>query len=265
MEQLNDFIEYTSLADWLNSNQGVLGIGLFLATALFGWFTGIFNALRRRPSFKIRLIPGPTFVCTFGVDKQHNEYQVHRTGVALYVDVANIGSAPSSIRSIQLGYHWAVTPFSWDWVKHVVGWFWLENQAVCINDFQVEIGENIKFYQFLTQQSSISGKSADTYLEIGKSTVGVIYFEQSDSWGGCFPRSVNGHVRIKLSFEDAFGRWHSEKFWVQKITLSAAMKYNPSFGQTLSSLNGEESPFELPLDDHGNIMRHDVNGPPARS
>jgi hypothetical protein len=241
-------------ADWLNENQGVVGVVLFVVTALLGWSSGIFRALRQKPSFAIRIIEGPTFACTFGIAKQHGNYQVHRTGIVLYLDIANVGSSPSSIREINVAYHWALAPFSKLWLKYALGWFWLRFQTVCIDDFQVEIGDRTKFYPFLTQRSSTSGASADTYLDIGKSAVGIVYFEQPDSWGGCFPVSIASKVKVKVAVEDAFGRWHSNKFWIPKLTLAEAKKFNPSFGQTLSSLHVEEEPFELPVDNHGNII-----------
>jgi len=243
-----------TLVDWLNNNQGVVGVALFLATLLFGWASGIFQALRRRPKFRFRLIDGPTFVCTFGVNKQHGQYQVHRTGMALYLDIANIGSASSSIREIRVGYHWALKPFGKSWWKYSLGWFQLSDQVVCLSDFQVLIGENVKLYPFLIQKSGISGASADTYLEVGKSTNGVVYFEQTDSWGACFPVSIGGKVRVKIAIEDAFGRWHRKKVWLPKVSLLEAQKFNPSFGLTHASLHGEECPFELPVDAHGNIL-----------
>lgn len=257
-----DFVQdYRVITDWLNANQGVVGVGLFVITALLGWTTGIFQALRRRPLFKVRLIDGPTLVCTYGVAQNYEQYQVHRTGIALYLDIVNVGSAPSSIMSIRVAYHWALLPFSKLWFKYCIGWFWLEHQAVCLEDFQVAIGENTKFYPFLTQRSSTSGRSADTFLEVGKSTIGVVYFEQTDSWGGCFPVAFQGKVRIKLRVEDAFGRWHTKKFCVPKVTFAEAQKYNPSFGQTLSALNGEEAPFELDVDQYGNIIPPESAGP----
>lgn len=93
-------------ADWSNQNQGVLAVVLFLVTLALGWVSGIFSALRRKPKFQISVIDGPTFCCTFMLGKRHGDYEVHRTGVALYLRIANVGSAPSSIDNISIGYHW---------------------------------------------------------------------------------------------------------------------------------------------------------------
>jgi hypothetical protein len=245
---------YQSMSVWLNSNQGVVAVGLFVVTVFLGWIYGIFSALRRRPKFEIDLIPGPTFVCTFGAPTQLGFDLVHRTGIALYLHIANTGSASSSIKSVKVGYHWALLPFSKDWLRYRLGWFWLKYQTVCLEDFQAKLGENTKFYPFLTQTSSISGFSAESYLQIGQSVNGVVYFEQSDSWGGCFPVSINKQVTIKIGVQDVFGKWHYRKSAIPKVSLEEARRFNPSFGSTLATLREGDEPFELATDDHGNIL-----------
>jgi hypothetical protein len=156
----------SSITTWLNANQGLLALLLFVSTILGGWASGIFAALRRRPKFQIELIPGPTFVCTFGAPNTGDHEFVHRTGIALYLHVANIGSAPSSINGAKVGYRWSLIPLSKDWWRHTIGWFWLETQTVCLADFQADMGGPLKLYPFLTQTSFISGQSANSYLQV---------------------------------------------------------------------------------------------------
>ena len=245
---------YSEITFWLNANQGVLALGLFAATIIAGWTSGIFSALRRRPKFKIDLIEGPTFACTFGAPSIGEQELVHRTGIALYLRIANIGSAPSSITAIKVGYHWALKPFSLDWLRYRIGWFWIDVQTVCIEDFQTNIGDSIKFYPFLTQLSAISGQSAETFLQEGREVIGVEYFEQTDSWGGCFPLSIQKRVAIRVGARDVFGKWHFSSLQIPKVTLEKARRFNPSFGFTLAALRSEDGPFELMTDDHGNIL-----------
>lgn len=235
---------YILVAKWSNDNQGVVSVALFAITIGYGWASGIFSALRRKPKFKISLIDGPTFCCTYPVGKSHGEFDVHRTGIALYLQIANVGSAASSIERISIGYHWHLHGFSALWIKYRIGWFWLSNQAAALADFQAKIGENTKIYPFLTQMSFLSSKKADTYLDVGRSTNGVVYFEQADSWGGCFPTVRNGKTRIKVRMEDVFGNKHTAIFSVPAVSLENARIYNPSFGKTLSELNGEKLPFD---------------------
>ncbi|CAG0989704.1 hypothetical protein ANAEL_02222 [Anaerolineales bacterium] len=129
---------YVKASEWTNDNQGVVSVAIFLVTVAFGWASGIFSALRRKPKFKLSLIEGPTFCCTYSLGKKHNGLEIHRTGIALYLMVANVGSAASSIENISVGYHWHLHPFSIQWLKYSVGWFWLKNQSAALADFQAK-------------------------------------------------------------------------------------------------------------------------------
>jgi hypothetical protein len=242
---LTDF--FAQASKWSNDNQGVLSIGLFVVTMVFGWGSGIFSALRQRPKFNLRLINGPTFCCSYPIGKTNGEYEVHRTGIAIYLAVANVGSASSSIVNISIGYHWHIHPFSIDWLKYSVGWFWLHEQTAALTDFQAKIGDNIKVFPFLTQSNHLAPVDAETYLQPGQSTNGVVYFEQSDSWGGCFPSPRKGFVPIKVAIEDAFGKRHSAKFNIPSVSMEYARTYNPSFGKTLAELRGEPLPFDTSI------------------
>jgi hypothetical protein len=146
---------------------------------------------------------------------------------------------------VSVGYHWNLNPFSLLWLKHSVGWFWLNHQAVALEDFQAKIGESIKIYPFLFQSAGLGFNKTETYLNVGQSTNGVVYFEQPDSWGGCFPRAKNEQVKVKVKLLDTFGRAHTKRFNIPMVSLEYARKYNPSFGKTLSELNGEKLPFDL--------------------
>mgnify|MGYP001595162636 FL=1 len=106
-------------------------------------------------------------------------------------------------------------------------------------DFQYALGENIKFYPFLLQCSKISPTQTDTYLEIGKSVNGVVYFEQDDSWGGCFPTIRNKTVKLRVAVVDTFGRKYQKTFLAPSVSLQEAQKYNPSFGATFATLRKE--------------------------
>src|ERR1039458_5863991 len=146
-------------AKWSNANEGLLTLGIFLSTLFLGWVSGIFASLRNKPRFHLSLIEGPTFSRTFETGKKHAGFPVHRTGIALYLTVANIGSAPSSIRSISVGYHWHLRPFSMQWLSYRIGWFWLHDQVVALQDFQSTIGDNIKIYPFLSLFKAVHSPS----------------------------------------------------------------------------------------------------------
>lgn len=239
-----NFVELIKkLAGWLNANQGILTSIIFVSTMIFGWVSGIFAALRRRPQLKVRLIDGPTFSCTFFTGSKDGDFDVHRTGVALYLQISNSGNAPASIDAIEVGYHWHLRPFSINWLKYRVGWFWLVNQSVALADFQVKIGESTKVFPFMTQINNLSSARPSTYLRVGESTNGVVYFEQSESWGGCFPSASHGFTKIKLRLRDAHGNRYDSKHEIQVVTLDEARKYNPRFGETHEELRGEFLPI----------------------
>nr|WP_278357623.1 hypothetical protein [Acinetobacter lwoffii] len=171
----NDFVS------WLNDNQGVVSLAIFILTLLLGWVSGIFSALRKRPKFKIGTIDGPTFCCTYNTGNTFNGHDAHITAFAIYLKIANIGSASSSIEKIQIGYHWDIEPISLNWLKYRLGWFWLKNEIVMLEDFRVEIGDHLKVYPFLTQKNYLSPIQVDKFLEVGKSNSGIVYFEQPES------------------------------------------------------------------------------------
>jgi hypothetical protein len=228
--------------DWTNLNQGIVSIAIFAITLLIGWISGIFSALRRKPKFKLDLLDGPTFCCTFLIGTRFNEHDVHRTGFALYLTIANVGSAPASIQDIHIAYHWHLRPWSLNWIKYRLGWFWLKNQAVALSDFQVSIGDKKKIYPFLIQANNLSPNIPNTYIQVGQSERGVVYFEQEDSWGGCFPTIHNQTVPIKVKVIDVFGASHTAKFAIPVVSMEYARKYNPSFGMTFAELRNQPLP-----------------------
>lgn len=234
----------SSFLSWMNANQGVLTFLIFLVTVLLGWVSGIFSALRRRPKLKVSLIDGPTFSCTYNTGAEHNGFDAHRTGIALYLHVTNYGSAPTSITAVEIGYHWHLRPVSKSWWKYRVGWFWLTQQSVALVDFQAAIGRSTKVYPFLTQINHLSDARPKTYLRIGEATNGVVYFEQQESWGGCFPTPKHGHTTIKVRLRDAHGRQHTSKHRIPIIERVDALKYNPRFGETHQEIGGQFLPYE---------------------
>jgi len=235
---------YEETANWMNENQGLLSTAIFVLTLLIGWFSGIFSALRRKPKFKITTIEGPTFCCTYNTGKKHNGFDVHRTGVALYLSISNVGSAASSLGNIAVGYHWNIHPFSLEWMRYALGWFWLTEQSIALEDFQVHIGNSIKVFPFLLQKNSLLPSVIDNYLEVGRIIYGVVYFEQDDSWGGCFPKPRYNKVKVKIRVKDVFGGSHTKTIWIPSLSIEEARKFNPSFGNTFASLKNEPLPHD---------------------
>lgn len=245
MNIYSEFFRFTnSSTNWLNENQGLVSVGIFVVTLFLGWASGIFSALRRKPKFKIELIPGPTFVCIFATGNTFNGHDVHRVGIALYLSIANCGSAASSLHALHVGYRWNLKPFTKIWIKYTLFRHWLKERTVSLSDFQVSIGNSTKVYPFLFQKNALSPIQQETYLQPGQSVVGVVYFEQPDSWGGCQPRVWKGQIHLSVRAVDVFGGRHTRSFRVPSANLEEARKYNPSFGRTLAELHGNPLPDE---------------------
>jgi hypothetical protein len=233
---------FAQFAKVLNENQGVVGVGIFLLTLFLGWVSGIFSALKRKPKFVFELIPGPTFLCVLPTGEKFNGYDARRLGIALYLSVANCGSSASSLHAIHIGYRWNLIPLTLSWFRFSLFQFWLKELTASLTDFQAAIGKNIKVFPFMFQQSFLSSVRPETFLQPGQSAKGVVYFEQSDSWGGCQPRVWKGQVRLSVRILDVFGGRHTKKFWVPVVSLAEARKFNPTFGKTLAELHGQPLP-----------------------
>jgi hypothetical protein len=225
---------------WLNENQGVVSSLIFAVTIFLGWVSGIFGSLRRKPKLRLQSLPGPTFCSTFPTGNKQDGHDTHRTAICLYLNIANVGSAPTSVDNVEIGYHWHVQPFSLTWLRYRVCWFWLRNQVAMLQDFQIKIGDHFKVFPSLFQRSTILGDALNTYLEIGRSVNGVVYFEQTESWGGCFPTPRQNQTKVRVAVTDVFGKKHKESFWIPIVTLDQAKKYNPSFGETLLTLQKDK-------------------------
>ena len=89
---------------WTNDNSGFLSLILFLLTFFIAWISGLFRSLTQKPKFKIRVIDSCSFGTTFDLNRQHEGYPVTKTAFAIYLEITNIGNAPSSIGKIKLGY-----------------------------------------------------------------------------------------------------------------------------------------------------------------
>lgn len=217
------------IISWTNENSGFLGLIIFLLTLFLGWLSGIFKFLMQKPKLKIKVIPGPTMVTCFETGRNLNKSKTYRTAISLYLKIINIGSAPTDIDRVEVGYHNQS-------LKYNFFWFWLENSHISLSDFRVKIGDSEKVYPFLFQQSFIAPKQTETYLEIGKKATGIVYFEQRESWGGFQPRINNNKIKVKIKVVDAFGKSYTLKTQIPFVSKEEAQKFNPEFGNSLESL-----------------------------
>lgn len=225
------------MIEWFNANSGFVSILIFITTLILGWITGIFQSLRRRPKFKIKVIPGPTMCSTFHTGNKFNDYDAHRTAISLYLKISNIGNSASDIDRVEIGYHWNLNKKNWLWVKYGLGWFWLKRPTVAIEDFHTRIDkDNMKYYPFLMQRSIITNQNPELYLEVGKSTMGIVYFEQDESWGASSPLVEKGHVKIKIKLYDVFLKAYTTIVTIPIVELDKAKEYTQYFGETLKAI-----------------------------
>jgi hypothetical protein len=79
-------------------------------------------------------------------------------------------------------------------------------------------------------------KDPQAYLQVGQSANGVVYFEQKESWGGCYPSPRKGTTKVKLKIKDSFGSSHTKKTTIPVVPIEEARKYCASFGKTFETL-----------------------------
>lgn len=217
------------LINWTNDNSGFLALILFLVTIFLGSVSGIFKALKRKPLLKVEVLPGPTFCASFDTPRTWNGHQTHRTAISLYLSITNVGSAPTDIKSIHVGYKSQNHSFPFRWL-------WLKELTVSKSDFVMDLGEDSKVFPFLMQKNQLADNQVDTYLLEGKRCNGVVYFEQEESWGNCLPRINENRMKIKVRVYDVYGKDYSVTSVINKVTLDAARKVCEKFGETRESL-----------------------------
>ena len=103
------------------------------------------------------------------------------------------------------------------------------------DDFHIKIGEEVKVYPFLIQKNFMIDNNINSYLNIGQSELGMVYFEQNDSFGKNSPKIYNNRVTLKIKVLDVFGNRYYKKLTIPFVNLEYARKYNPSFGKTIDN------------------------------
>lgn len=221
------------IKDWLNSNEGLLSLLLFIVSLIIGWISGIFRVLMQKPKFKVRIIPKMTFGTVYLTGEKYTPpmqgtYDLHKTAFAIYLEITNVGSASSDIGKIEIGYfrnNGKSTLFQ----KRI----WIKETNI-LGDFSIPTldGKQV-LLRHLHQGNFNLDQKNDTYLPVGKSIVGVSYFEQPTSWGNHFPRLDDNELTdIKVVVKDAFENKYVAKAKVPMKDIKDCWRYNPSFGLT---------------------------------
>jgi hypothetical protein len=224
----------SKIIKWTNDNSGFISVVIFVLTLFIAWLSGLFQLIQRRPKFRIDLIEHDSFGCIFDLNRTHNDLPVNKTSFAVYLRLTNVGSAPSTIGKIRLGY-----------VKSDLKPLWISSrlknrkwivETISKDDFNVlfEGSDRGKTIPFLKQRNRSYTNNNDTYLQEGRSQNGMVYFEQSESFGNWVPRLCPGEQKasIVIEIKDAYNRKHFGHFTIKMVTPEYAFRYNPYFGQT---------------------------------
>lgn len=221
---LNDIIV------WSNKNSGFVTIILFIISIIIGWISGFFKSIRKKPKFKITVIEGATFGSVIDLNKKHNGLPVNKTAFAVYLEITNIGNAPSSIGEISLGY--ILTDLTPKW-RAKRNWI---IETISKSDFTIEFKDSdlVKGFPFLKQQNMLFPNKIDTYLEVGQTKNGIVYFEQPEAFGSWMPR-LNKDMEttdLIIKVRDSYGGIHKKCLIIKLIDPNISFRMNPYFGQT---------------------------------
>jgi hypothetical protein len=200
------------IVKWSNDNSGFLTIVVFTATILLGWGSGVFRFLMHKPKFKIEIIEGPSFCSTYDAKEIESIKMAHRTAVAIYLHITNVGSAAAEIDKISVAYKSRA-------FKNPFKWYWLANETICLSDFTVPLGqEDFKVVPFLKQKNQLITNDSSLYLRAGEKRNGISYFEQEASFGEYYPKDNNFYVKIKVMVSDSFGHKYYGQSVIPKVT-----------------------------------------------
>jgi hypothetical protein len=226
-------MNWQSLIKWTNDNGGFLSLILFIATFFFGWISGLFSSLIKKPKLKIRFIEKASFYSFFETGNQYfhptlkENFDLHQTGFAVYMSIANIGNKVTSIDKVYLGYYRNSIKRKFFHTQII----WLP-QWHSLNDFKFEYEEHVLIIPPLRVRTEYFMEKHDDGLEIGKSIIGVAYFEQSEAWGNFNPKAIDneGTIKIIIRIRDVYGRLYDFKTKLKRIKLEEARKISTTFG-----------------------------------
>lgn len=230
-------MNWQTLIKWTNDNSGFLSLIIFVVTILLGWISGLFSSLIKRPKLKVRFIEKASFYCFFGTGNQYfhpelkENFELHQTGFAVYMSIANVGNMPTSIDKIYIGYYRNSTKRKL--FDKQINWL---AQWHTFDNFKFEYQNTIILIPPLRVRTEFFMDKHDDSLEIGKSVVGVAYFEQEEAWGNYNPKTIDseGKIKIIIRIRDVYGKKYNFKTTLKPKTLDEARKINSTFGSISS-------------------------------
>lgn len=236
-----------AIIDLANKNSGFVTVVVFIASLLIAWISGAYSYINKTPFFKIKAIDK----CTFGsIVKNNLDEAIHKTAFVFYLEITNKGKAASTFKEIKLGYvkrgksklNWIQYFFVKFYGREFKKMMWINN-VIIKNSFGIPLpnNEDSQFIPYLLQGNTDFYQKNDTYLEVGKISSGVVYFEQEESFGNYQPNIINGKTAIYIKIKDAFDNYHVNRFNIEMIDFTEALKFNSNFGQTQSSFLTKQS------------------------
>jgi len=218
---------------WTNDNSGFLALVLFLISVIYGWLSGMFNSLIKKPKLNVRFIPKMSFYSFYYTGKKwlnkdlNEEFELHKTGFVSYMSISNIGNKTTTIDKIWIGYYKSTTKRKWlnkNNIQWLTQWHPIDNFMYTMTDGSQVMVNNLRV------KNNIFDNIDNNSLEIGKSLTGVAYFEQETAWGNFCPfqnddRSVNVTIKIR----DIYGKYFRFKTKLKQLDIEDARKFNPNF------------------------------------
>lgn len=217
----------TDPVKWLNDNQGLLAVILFIA----GITITLCLFLKRKlsgsncPDLQVELIEYPKLCSSFTVDHDDSGIEIHRTAFLVYLNLTNIGPTPIQVSTVNLGYRSAAS-------LDPDEYRWLSRETVMLSDFvqDFESGE-MKVFPFLKQQNTLIQRDPKTYLMQNEQSNGLVYFEQERSSGNDYPSmDEDCNVGVIVRVNDSLGNSWSVESLVPKVRIEAIREANPKFG-----------------------------------
>lgn len=219
------------IINWTNDNSGFLSLILFLATILYGWLSGLFSSLIKKPKLKIRFISKVCFYSTYHINETYEPkkgeiYDVHKTGFVIYASISNIGNMPTAIDKIYIGYK-KNKKFKLFERKRFI---WLA-QWHSFTPFKTTMKNDSDLIYPTLRIKNFPTDNTNDYLRTGQSITGTAYFEQVKAWGNFNPLPNNDKsTNIKLKIVDVYGNKFIFAYKLKYVELIKAREFNENFG-----------------------------------
>ncbi|PCJ84761.1 MAG: hypothetical protein COA57_08705 [Flavobacteriales bacterium] len=219
--------------NWTNKNSGFLGLLLFAGSLIAGWTSGLFKSLIKKPKLKVRFIDKLSFYSFFYTGNKwfhkelNEEFELHKTGFVVYMAISNIGSAPTAIDKIWIGYK--KNTIKNKLFRKNLNWL---AQWHSVEPFRIELnnGSMIEIQNLRTKNNVLDNRDHNR-IDLGSSIIGAAYFEQPEAWGSLNPQQdEQGLINVIVKIRDVYQRSYKFKTVLKQLPIEEARAYNEHFG-----------------------------------